>query len=150
MTPTDDQDDPRVTDDDQERRNIRDWLRAQPPAGALNVTGYAPTSTVQALREYMVAVEPNLKFDIDRFVEHTKGQSDHVLRVIVSDRGVSCGDLGIKTGILSSDQIVALAKGFLDDNLREKEKGFSREKVVLSVILTAIATWLLTVAAGAS
>ncbi len=136
-------------DDDQERKNIRDWLRSQPPAGALNVTGHAPTSTVQALREYMVAVEPNLKIDIDRFVEQTKAQSDHVLRVIVSDKGVSCGDLKIETGILSSDQIVALTKGFLDERQREKEKGFGRQTIVMTVVLTAIATWLVTVASSA-
>jgi len=102
--------------------------------------------TVTALREYMVAAEPNLKFDIDRFVEQTEGQSDHVLRVIISDKGVSCGEFKIDTGILSSDQIEALAKGFLEDRLRKKEKGFSREQIVLTVILTAFATWIATVA----
>ena len=101
--------------------------------------------TVTALREYMVAAEPNLKFDIDRFVEQTEGQSDHVLRVIISDKGVSCGEFKIDTGILSSDQIEALAKGFLEDRLRKKEKGFSREQIVLTVILTAFATWIATV-----
>ena len=115
-----------------------------------NATVITATGTVTALREYMVAVEPNLKFDIDRFVEQTEGQSDHVLRVIVSDKGVSCGDLKIETGILSSDQIVALTKGFLEDSQREKEKGFSRETIVLTVILTAVATWLVTVASSAS
>ena len=125
----------------------------EPPAGHLDLAG-TPIAlrrgTVTALREYMVAVEPNLKFDIDRFVEQTEGQSDHVLRVIISDLGVSCGDLKIETGILSSDQIVALTKGFLEDSQREKEKGFSREQIILTVILTAIATWFLTVATGAS
>ena len=85
----------------------------EPPASHLDLAG-TPIAlrrgTVTALREYMVAVEPNLKFDIDRFVEQTEGQSDHVLRVIISDKGVSCGDLKIETGILSSDQIVALTK----------------------------------------
>ena len=125
----------------------------EPPAGHLDLAG-TPIAlrrgTVTALREYMVAVEPNLKFDIDRFVEQTEGQSDHLLRVIISDKGVSCGDLKIETGILSSDQIEALAKGFLEDRLRKKEKGFSREQIVLTVILTAIATWVLTVATSAS
>jgi len=106
--------------------------------------------TVTALREYMVAAEPNLKFDIDRFVKQTEGQSDHVLRVIISDKGVSCAEFEIDTGILSSDQIEALAKGFLGDRLRKKEKGFSREQIVLTVILTAIATWLLTMATSAA
>ena len=86
----------------------------EPPAGHLDLAG-TPIAlrrgTVTALREYMVAVEPNLKFDIDRFVEQTEGQSDHVLRVIISDKGVSCGDLKIETGMLSSDQIVALTQG---------------------------------------
>ncbi len=125
----------------------------EPPAGHLDLAGTPIAlrrSTVTALREYMVAVEPNLKIDIDRFVEQTEGQSDHVLRVIVSDMGVSCGGLGIETGILSSDQIEALAKGFLEDRLRKKEKGFSREQIVLTVILTAIATWLLTMATSAA
>ena len=125
----------------------------EPPPAHLDLAG-APIalrqSTVTALREYMVAAEPNLRFDIDRFVEQTEGQSDHVLRVIISDKGVSCGNLKINTGILSSDQIVALTKGFLEDRLRAKDKGFSREKVVLTVILTAIATWLVTVASSAS
>ena len=124
----------------------------EPPAGHLDLAG-TPIAlrrgTVAALREYMVAAEPNLKFDIDRFVEQTEGQSDHVLRVIISDKGVSCGDLKIDTGVLSSDQIEALAKGFLEDRLRKKEKGFSREQIVLTVILTAIATWLLTMATSA-
>ena len=125
----------------------------EPPAGHLDLAGTPIAlrqSTVTALREYMVAAEPNLKFDIDRFVKQTEGQSDHELRVIISDKGVSCGDLKINTGILSSDQIVALTKGFLEDRLRAKDKGFSREKVVLTVILTAIATWLVTVARSAS
>ena len=125
----------------------------EPPPGHLDLAGTPlplRQGTVTALREYMVAVEPNLKFDIDRFVEQTEGQSDHVLRVIISDKGVSCGDLKIETGILSSDQIVALTKGFLEDRLRKKEKGFSREQIVLTVILTAIATWVLTVATSAS
>ena len=125
----------------------------EPPPGHLDLAGTPITlrrsSTVMALREYMVAVEPNLKFDIDKFVEQTKGQSDHVLRVIISDKGVSCGDLKIDTGILSSDQIVALTNGFLEDRQRDKENGFSREKVILTVVLTAIATWLLTVATSA-
>ena len=94
--------------------------------------------------------KPNLKFDVDRFVEQTEGQSDHVLRVIISDKGVSCAEFDIETGILSSDQIEALAKGFLEDRLRKKEKGFNREKIVLTVILTAIATWLLTMATSAT
>ena len=121
----------------------------KPPAGHIQLVGQPIEllrGTVTALREYMVAVEPNLKFDIDRFVEQTEGQSDHVLRVIISDKGVSCGNLKIETGILSSDQIVALTKGFLEDRLRKKEKGFSREQIVLTVILTAIATWIATVA----
>ena len=124
----------------------------EPPAGHLDLAGppiALRQGTVTALREYMVAVEPNLKFDIDRFVEQTKGQSDHVLRVIVSDKGVSCGDLGIETGILSSDQIVALTKGFLDERQREKEKRFGRQTIVLTVVLTAIATWIVTVATSA-
>ena len=124
----------------------------EPPPAHLDLAGTPIAlrqSTVTALREYMVAAEPNLKFDIDRFVKQTEGQSDHVLRVIISDKGVSCGNLKINTGILSSDQIVALTKGFLEDRLRKKEKGFSREKVVLTVILTAIATWLVTVASSA-
>ena len=125
----------------------------EPPPGHLDLAG-TPLAlrqgTVTALREYMVAAEPNLKFDIDRFVKQTEGQSDHVLRVIISDMGVSCGGLKIDTGILSSDQIVALTKGFLEDRLRAKDKGFSREKVVLTVILTAIATWVVTVASSAS
>ena len=125
----------------------------EPPPGHLDLAG-TPLAlrqgTVTALREYMVAAEPNLKFDIDRFVEQTEGQSDHLLRVIISDKGVSCGNLKIDTGILSSDQIVALSKGFLEDRLRKKEKGFSREQIVLTVILTAIATWVLTVATSAS
>ena len=125
----------------------------EPPPGHLDLAG-TPLAlrqgTVTALREYMVAAEPNLKFDIDRFVEQTEGQSDHLLRVIISDKGVSCGNLKIDTGILSSDQIEALAKGFLEDRLRKKEKGFSREQIVLTVILTAIATWVLTVATSAS
>ncbi len=125
----------------------------EPPAGHLDLAG-TPIAlhrgTVTALREYMVADEPNLKFDIDRFVEQTEGQSDHVLRVIISDKGVSCGEFKIDTGILSSDQIVALAKGFLEDRRRKKEKGFSREQIVLTVILTAIATWIATVATNAS
>ena len=106
--------------------------------------------TVMALREYMVTVEPNLKFDVDRFVEQTEGQSDHVLRVIISDKGVSCAEFEIETGILSSDQIEALAKGFLEDRLREQEKGLSRQQIVLTVILTAVATWLVTVATSAA
>ena len=125
----------------------------EPPPGHLDLAGTPIAlrqSTVTALREYMVAAEPNLKFDIDRFVEQTEGQSDHVLRVIISDKGVSCGDLKIDTGILSSDQIEALAKGFLEDRRRKKEKGFSREQIVLTVILTAIATWIATVATNAS
>ncbi len=125
----------------------------EPPAGHIQLVGQPIElhgGTVTALREYMVAAEPNLKFDIDRFVKQTEGQSDHVLRVIVSDKGVSCGGLKIETGILSSDQIVALAKGFLEDRLRAKEKGFSREQIVLTVILTAIATWLLTMATSAA
>ena len=125
----------------------------EPPPGHLDLAG-TPLAlrqgTVTALREYMVAAEPNLKFDIDRFVEQTEGQSDHLLRVIISDKGVSCGNLKIETGILSSDQIVALTKGFLEDRLRKKEKGFSREQIVLTVILTAIATWIATVATSAS
>ena len=125
----------------------------EPPPGHLDLAG-TPLAlrqgTVTALREYMVAAEPNLKFDIDRFVEQTEGQSDHVLRVIISDKGVSCAEFEIETGILSSDQIEALAKGFLEDRLRKKEKGFSREQIVLTVILTAIATWVLTVATSAS
>ncbi len=125
----------------------------EPPLGHLDFAG-TPLAlrqgTVTALREYMVAAEPNLKFDIDRFVEQTEGQSDHLLRVIISDKGVSCGNLKIETGILSSDQIVALTKGFLEDRLRKKEKGFSREQIVLTVILTATATWVLTVATSAS
>ncbi len=125
----------------------------EPPASHLDLAG-TPIAlrrgTVTALREYMVAVEPNLKFDIDRFVKQTEGQSDHVLRVIISDKGVSCGDLKIETGILSSDQIVALTQGFLEDRLRAKDKGFSREQIVLTVILTAIATWLLTMATSAT
>ncbi len=125
----------------------------EPPLGHLDLAG-TPLAlrqgTVTALREYMVAAEPNLKFDIDRFVEQTEGQSDHLLRVIISDKGVSCGNLKIETGILSSDQIVALTKGFLEDRLRKKEKGFSREQIVLTVILTATATWVLTVATSAS
>jgi len=125
----------------------------EPPPGHLDLAG-TPLAlrqgTVTALREYMVAAEPNLKFDIDRFVEQTEGQSDHLLRVIISDKGVSCGNLKIETGILSSDQIVALTKGFLEDRLRKKEKGFSREQIVLTVILTATATWVLTVATSAS
>ena len=124
----------------------------EPPPAHLDLAGTPIAlrqSTVTALREYMVAAEPNLKFDIDRFVKQTEGQSDHVLRVIISDKGVSCGSLKIDTGILSSDQIVALTKGFLEDRLRAKDKGFSREKVVLTVILTAIATWLVTVASSA-
>ncbi len=124
----------------------------EPPPAHLDLAGTPIAlrqSTVTALREYMVAAEPNLKFDIDRFVKQTEGQSDHVLRVIISDKGVSCGNLKINTGILSSDQIVALTKGFLEDRLRAKDKGFSREKVVLTVILTAIATWLVTVASSA-
>ena len=64
--------------------------------------------------------------------------------------GVSCGDLKIETGILSSDQIVALTKGFLEDSQREKEKGFSREQIILTVILTAVGTWLVTVATSAT
>ena len=75
--------------------------KVEPPAGHIGFVtsaGKARHSTVTALREYMVAVEPNLKFDIDKFVGQTKGQSDHVLRVIVSDLGVSCGDLKIDTG----------------------------------------------------
>ena len=125
----------------------------EPPPAHLDLAGTPIAlrqSTVTALREYMVAAEPNLKFDIDRFVKQTEGQSDHVLRVIISDKGVSCGNLKINTGILSSDQIVALTKGFLEDRLRKKEKGFSREQIVLTVILTAIATWVLTVATSAS
>ena len=125
----------------------------EPPLGHLDLAG-TPLAlrqgTVTALREYMVAAEPNLKFDIDRFVEQTEGQSDHLLRVIISDKGVSCGELKIDTGILSSDQIVALTKGFLEDRRRKKEKGFSREQIVLTVILTAIATWIATVATNAS
>ena len=125
----------------------------EPPAGHLDLAG-TPIAlrrgTVAALREYMVAAEPNLKFDIDRFVEQTEGQYDHVLRVIISDKGVSCGELKIETGILSSDQIVALTKGFLEDRLRKKEKGFGREKIILTVIVTAIATWLLTMATSAA
>ena len=125
----------------------------EPPPGHLDLAG-TPIAlrqgTVTALREYMVAAEPNLKFDIDRFVEQTEGQSDHVLRVIISDKGVSCGELKIDTGILSSDQIEALAKGFLEDRLRKKEKGFSREQIVLTVIVTVIATWLLTMATSAA
>ncbi len=125
----------------------------EPPAGHLDFAG-TPIAlhhgTVTALREYMVAAEPNLKFDIDRFVKQTEGQSDHVLRVIISDKGVSCAEFEIDTGILSSDQIEALAKGFLEDRLRKKEKGFSREQIVLTVILTAIATWLLTMATSAT
>jgi hypothetical protein len=125
----------------------------EPPPGHLDLAG-TPIAlrqgTVTALREYMVAAEPNLKFDIDRFVEQTEGQSDHLLRVIISDKGVSCGELKIDTGILSSDQIEALAKGFLEDRRRKKEKGFSREQIVLTVILTAIATWIATVATNAS
>ena len=125
----------------------------EPPAGHLDLAG-TPIAlrrgTVAALREYMVSAEPNLKFDIDRFVEQTEGQSDHLLRVIISDKGVSFGRLKIDTGILSSDQIVALTKGFLEDRLRKKEKGFSREQIVLTVILTAIATWLLTMATSAA
>ena len=126
----------------------------EPPPGHLDLAGtpiaLRRSSTVMALREYMVAVEPNLKFDIDKFVEQTKRQSDHVLRVIISDKGVSCADLKIETGILSSDQIEALAKGFLEDSQRQKEKGFSRQQVVLTVILTAIATCLVTLASSAS
>jgi len=126
----------------------------EPPAGHLDLAGtpiaLRRSSTVMALREYMVAVEPNLKFDIDKFVEQTKRQSDHVLRVIISDKGVSCADLKIETGILSSDQIEALAKGFLEDSQRQKGKGFSRQQVVLTVILTAIATCLVTLASSAS
>ncbi len=125
----------------------------EPPPGHLDLAG-TPIAlrrgTVTALREYMVAVEPNMKFDIDRFVEQTEGQSDHVLRVIISDKGVSCAEFEIETGILSSDQIEALAKGFLEDRLRKKEKGFSREQIVLTVILTTIATWLLTMATSAA
>ena len=125
----------------------------EPPAGHLDLAG-TPIAlrrgTVTALREYMVAAEPNLKFDIDRFVKQTEGQSDHVLRVIISDKGVSCAEFEIETGILSSDQIEARAKGFLEDRLREQEKGLSRQQVVLTVILTAIATWLVTVASSAS
>ena len=124
----------------------------KPPAGHLDLAGSPIAlrqSTVTALREYMVAAEPNLRFDIDRFVEQTEGQSDHVLRVIISDKGVSCGGLKIDTGILSSDQIVALTKGFLEDRLRKKEKGFGREKIILTVIVTAIATWLVTMATSA-
>ena len=124
----------------------------EPPPGHLDLAGTPIAlrqSTVTALREYMVAAEPNLKFDIDRFVKQTEGQSDHVLRVIISDKGVSCGGLKIETGILSSDQIVALTKGFLEDRLRKKEKGLSRQQLVLTVILTAIATWLLTMATSA-
>lgn len=125
----------------------------EPPASHLDLAGTPIAlrqSTVTALREYMVAAEPNLKFDIDRFVKQTEGQSDHVLRVIISDMGVSCGDLKIETGILSSDQIVALTKGFLEDRQREKEKGLSRQQIVLTVALTAIGTWLVTVASSAS
>ena len=125
----------------------------EPPAGHLDLAGTPIAlrqSTVTALREYMVAAEPNLKFDIDRFVKQTEGQSDHVLRVIISDMGVSCGDLKIETGILSSDQIVALTKGFLEDRQREKEKGLSRQQLILTVVLTAIGTWLVTVASSAS
>ncbi len=125
----------------------------EPPASHLDLAGTPIAlrqSTVTALREYMVAAEPNLKFDIDRFVEQTEGQSDHLLRVIISDMGVSCGDLKIETGILSSDQIVALTKGFLEDRLRAKEKGLSRQQLVLTVALTAIGTWLVTVASSAS
>ena len=125
----------------------------EPPLGHLDLAGtplVLRQGTVTALREYMVAAEPNLKFDIDRFVEQTEGQSDHLLRVIISDKGVSCGNLKIETGILSSDQIVALTKGFLEDRLRKKEKGFSREQIVLTVILTAIATWIATVATNTS
>ncbi len=126
----------------------------EPPAGHLDLAGtpiaLRRSSTVMALREYMVAVEPNLKFDIDKFVEQTKGQSDHVLRVIISDKGVSCADLKIETGILSSVQIVALTKGFLEDSQREKEKGFSREQIILTVILTAVGTWIVTVATSAT
>lgn len=125
----------------------------EPPAGHLDLAGTPIAlrqSTVTALREYMVAAEPNLKFDIDRFVKQTEGQSDHVLRVIISDMGVSCGDLKIETGILSSDQIVALTKGFLEDRQREKEKGLSRQQLILTVALTAIGTWLVTVASSAS
>ncbi len=126
----------------------------EPPPGHLDLVGtpiaLRRSSTVMALREYMVAVEPNLKFDIDKFVEQTKGQSDHVLRVIISDKGVSCANLKIETGILSSDQFEALAKGFLEDSQREKEKGFSRQQIVLTVILTAIATWLVTMVSSAS
>ncbi len=125
----------------------------EPPAGHLDLAGNPIAlrrGTVTALREYMIAAEPNLKFDVDRFVEQTEGQSDHVLRVIISDMGVSCGDLKIETGILSSDQIVALTKGFLEDRQREKEKGLSRQQLVLTVILTAIATWLLTMATSAA
>ncbi len=125
----------------------------EPPAGRIQLVGQPIEllrGTVTALREYMVAVEPNMKFDIDRFVEQTEGQSDHVLRVIISDKGVSCGELKIDTGILSSDQIEALAKGFLEDRLRKKEKGFSREQIVLTVIVTVIATWLLTMATSAA
>ncbi len=125
----------------------------EPPAGHLDLAGNPIAlrrGPVTALREYMIAAEPNLKFDVDRFVEQTEGQSDHVLRVIISDMGVSCGDLKIETGILSSDQIVALTKGFLEDRQREKEKGLSRQQLVLTVALTAIGTWLVTVASSAS
>ncbi len=125
----------------------------EPPASHLDLAG-TPIAlrrgTVTALREYMIAAEPNLKFDVDKFVEQAEGQSDHVLRVIISDKGVSCAEFEIETGILSSDQIEALAKGFLEDSQRQKEKGFSRQQVVLTVILTAIATWLVTVVSSAS
>ena len=47
----------------------------EPPAGHIQLVGKPIElyrhGTVTALREYMVAVEPNLKFDIDRFVEQT-------------------------------------------------------------------------------
>lgn len=100
-------------------------------------------ATVAALSEYMVSVDPDLEDDIESFVEQATSKSNHILRVVVNDDGKSCGQLGLNTGNLSPDQIVALTNGILTDQQKKGERGFKSWVAVLTILLTAIVTWIL-------
>ena len=139
MTPTDDQDDPRVTDDEQERRNIRDWLKAQPPTGSMSFTLRTPASTVQALREYTLHVDSTLKDDYDRCEKKLKKLSSRHLVFVETDPENACVELEITPGRLKMKTLAQAAKLIRERRDRYWTMGLTASG---SLIVAIIAAWI--------
>ena len=120
----------------------------EPPATHLDLAETPITlrhGTVRALRAFMLTVEPQLRYSIDRFIEQAQELTTPQLRVIASDPIAACEELGVFIASdLIAERIQALTNGELDDRQRRFSTKQTVGAVVLAAVLSAFFSWLVT------